>query len=58
MNRKDDQVELRPFLEALEGLRKNGFQGVAKIQTIEWPLAKSNTLEIVLELKKEILPAW
>jgi hypothetical protein len=57
MNRKDDHVELRPFLEALDGLKKSGFQGVAKIQTIEWPLANSNTLEIVLDLKKEILPA-
>jgi uncharacterized protein (UPF0335 family) len=45
---------LKPFFEALEGLKKDGFKGIARVQTVEWPLVDSKTLEIVLELRKEI----
>jgi hypothetical protein len=55
--REECQAQLKPFLEALEGLKKNGFQGVAHIKTTQWPLANANTLEIFLELRKEIPPA-
>jgi hypothetical protein len=55
--REECQEQLKPFLEALEGLKKNGFHGIARIQEVNWPLGSSNAMEIILELKKEILPA-
>jgi hypothetical protein len=56
-NTKEEcQAQLKPFIEALKGLEKIGFHGIARIQAVEWPLANTNTMEIVLELSKEILP--
>jgi hypothetical protein len=54
MNREDNHAELKPFLEALDGLKKNGFKGIAKIQESEWPLAGVRTQEIILEISKEM----
>jgi hypothetical protein len=56
--REECQAQLKPFLEALEGLKRNGFQGIAKVQTVEWPFTGSKALDIILELRKEIHPAW
>jgi hypothetical protein len=58
--REECRAELQPFIEALKGLKKIGYRGITRIQTVEWPLAgnesrQAETIEIVLELKKEIL---
>jgi hypothetical protein len=48
------EAALKSFLEALKGLQESGFEGIAKIQEVEWPLTGSEALEIILELRKEI----
>jgi hypothetical protein len=57
----EERSQLQPFFEALEGLKKNGFQGIARAQTVEWPLSgkegqRRETLEIIVELRKDSSP--
>jgi hypothetical protein len=59
--KNEDRAQLQPFFEALEGLQKNGFKGIARAQTVEWPLSgnegqRRETLEIIVELRKDIAP--
>ena len=51
---KEYQEQLKPFTEALKGLESNGFAGIARIQAVEWPLAGARSLEIIVEMRKEI----
>jgi hypothetical protein len=55
---RECREKLKPFLEALGGVKETGFQGIARIQTIEWPLTQGErrgTVEIILELRKDVL---